>query len=233
MASGVKLSKDWRHLVDTLDPARFNGRLAKATAIAGNRVGRDFQRRARAAIRSGIYAPNSPITVIMKGSSKPLVDRGDLFQGLTYEVDGPYRVRLGILRRSSGDHVVNVGLILHEGATINVRQHPQVRRAVMAKLRDRLGPERMAALNPRQRRSVTSAASSIGMGKRPASSAQRKAIMAKARKEGKLGAPSGGQAKAIWVIPARPFIAGPAGDPGFHRFLIDTYSQAVRAALTV
>lgn len=221
-SGGVKLSGEWRAFLDTLDPAAFSTRLARGAAMAGERIGRQFQRDARNRIRGKDYAPNSTVTVILKGSSTPLVDRGDLFQALTFEVVDPYTVRLGVMRRAVGDQGINVALILHEGATIDTRKHPRVRAKVFAMLRDKLSSERLAALNPRSRASVRRAAAVLGL-------AQKRAMHAR---QGRGGARIG-TGSPVWIIPARPFIARPLEAPEFGRFVVEQYGQAVRAALGV
>lgn len=228
----IKLGTEWRDLIDAIDAPKFEARLYRGARIASERVGQYFQREARRAIRRRDYVRNSPITVIMKGSSTPLVDGGDLFQGLTYEVPEPFNVRLGVMRRKVGDKAINVAAILHEGATIDVGKHPQVRRAVFAKLRDQLSADRLAALNPRSRGAVRKAAGQLGMGGKRSklTEKQRKYLMAKARQEGRLSS-APGRGKQVWVIPARRFILDPIAAPGFAEFVVDQYGQAVRAAL--
>jgi len=223
MAQGaIKLSDDWRRFLDTMDPKAFKARMAKGSAMAGARVGQHFQREARKRIRGQDYAPNSPVTVILKGSSTPLVDRGDLFQGLTYDQPDPYTVRLGVMRRAVGDKGINVALILHEGATVDVRRHPQVRAKVFAMMRDSLSAERLAALNPKSRRSVKRAAGVMGL-----AAPQRRAMFARMGR----GGARGGTGSSVWIIPARPFIARPIEDPAFGAFVVNAYGQAVRAAM--
>ncbi len=91
--------------------------------------------------------PNSPLTVLTKGSSRPLVDRGDLRESVN--VRGPKLVAgvitggVGVLRgrrTRKGKSVANVAIILHEGAVIKVT--PKVRAAVFAELRRRAGGRR-------------------------------------------------------------------------------------------
>lgn len=227
--NGIKLSGEWQALIDAMDGDHLKARLARALPRAAERTGREFVKLARAGIRSKDYAPNSPITVILKGSSTPLVNRGDLFQGITYQVATPYELRLGVIRQRSGAQVVNVGIIVHEGATINVRQHPQVRRRVWAMVRERLGPDRMAALNGRQRTSVRAAAKTLGLTVQ--AKASRRKMLGYLFATGKLTRSSpAGRASDVWVIPARPFLATPAQDPGFHKMIERHYGEAVQAA---
>lgn len=86
---------------------------------------------------------NSPLTILTKGSSKPLVDRGDLRQGISEEtavkprgVDGAVGV-LRSKRSSDGQKLWNVAAALHEGYTVRVT--PKVRAAVFAEMRKRRG----------------------------------------------------------------------------------------------
>jgi hypothetical protein len=87
--------------------------------------------------------PNSPLTILIKGSSRPLVDRGDLRQGIATEV-AVSRARVhgavGVLRRSrgrGGRRLTNVAAALHEGFTVRVT--PEVRAAVFAEMTKRRG----------------------------------------------------------------------------------------------
>jgi hypothetical protein len=50
--------------------------------LIGMRVVGDIQDR----ISDGIPPPNSPITIARKGSSKPLIDSGQLRQSISFEV---------------------------------------------------------------------------------------------------------------------------------------------------
>lgn len=227
MSSATRLSAEWNDLLRTLEPNSFKRRLAHNLERAGHRVGREFVRIARGMIRSAEYAPNSPITIMLKGSSKPLVDKGDLFQGIGYELDGPYNIRMGLLKRRVGQQVVNVGLVLHEGATIDVSAHPQVRRKVWAMVRKAAGAERLAKLNPRSRKAVTKAAADLGI---KATGRSRRGMFGAMKAAGKLQArPAGGTGRQVWVIPARPFLSTPATSADFNKAIELHYSEAIRA----
>ena len=86
--------------------------------------------------------PNSPLTILVKGSSRSLVDRGDLrmvsvrTESRRNEILGG----VGVLRtRRSRDGKVlwNIAVALHEGFVVRVT--PQVRAAVFAEMRKRRG----------------------------------------------------------------------------------------------
>lgn len=228
MSNATQLSADWADLLRTLDPNSFKRRLAHNLERAGHRVGREYVRIARGLIRSAVYAPNSPITVILKGSSKPLVDKGDLFQGIGYELDGPYNLRMGLLKRRVGQQVVNVGLVLHEGATIDVSAHPQVRRKVWAMVRKAVGADRLSKLNSRSAKAVKGAAAQLGI---KATGRSRRGMFGAMKAAGTLQArPRAGTGRQVWVIPARPFLSTPAADPAFAKAIELHYGDAIRAA---
>ena len=145
------------------------------------------------------------MTQIIKGSSRPLVDGGDLFQSITFQVRDWDNLRVGLIRQKSGDQMVDLGTILHEGATIDTNKHPRVRKAVWAKVREGLGAARH--LNARRRRTVAAAGASLGT-------------------QGTASANGG-----IWVIPARPFILDPLNESKFVRFVGKTWADAIQRAL--
>jgi hypothetical protein len=51
------------------------------------RLGIEAQGDVQMSIVSGGWAPNSPVTVKMKGSSRPLIDTGAMRQSVTYVVE--------------------------------------------------------------------------------------------------------------------------------------------------
>lgn len=225
----LKLTGAWSSYLKVLDPVEFQHRLEHEVRRANQRIGIQFQARARRAIRDGKYHPNSPITVILKGSSKPLVNKGDLVQQISYDQPTWNEVRVGLIKQKTGAKPINLGHILHEGATIDVTLHPNVRRKVWAMVRDALGPGRR--LNQLQRQSVGAAATSLGMalgGKKP-----RKKPMSKrqlAAMWANVPSVSGG-GKKIWVIPARPFIREPLEDGAFQKWVRGEWVAAASRAL--
>ena len=87
--------------------------------------------------------PNSPLTILVKGSSRPLVDGGDLRQSINVRVktEGADVVGgVGVLRTKTsrdGKKLWNIGRALHEG--FKVRVTARVRAAVFAEMRKRSG----------------------------------------------------------------------------------------------
>lgn len=68
-----------RELKDDISRGDFSGR---AFAIVGEKLSGEVKRK----IQSGINPELDPKTVARKGSSKPLIDTGNLLQAITYEV---------------------------------------------------------------------------------------------------------------------------------------------------
>lgn len=87
--------------------------------------------------------PNAPLTALIKGSTLPLVDRGDLRLGIETDVSNGRRGVVGAVgvtrsrRTKDGKKLFSVAAALHEGFVIRVT--PAVRAAVLAKLRERRG----------------------------------------------------------------------------------------------
>lgn len=205
----IRLTGPWDRVLGSLDPKAWNTTLRKHVVKAHRLVGRAWQTTARRAIRRGDYAPNSPITVILKGSSTPLVADGDLFDAIGYQVasgggGSTTTLRLGLVRGRQGatGERIDVAHILHEGATIDVGAKPQVRRKVWSMVGTALAAS--GDLNAAQRKSVLRAAGVLSQG---------------------------GGARSIWVIPPRPFITRPAQDAGLQGYARKTYTRAVEVAL--
>lgn len=118
----VKLVGRWRELKALLNPRDFIKRLernvGKATALNARLVAREM----RQTIKRGVSPRNAPLTVALKGSSKTLVDRGELFKAITGRKVSWDRGFAGVMRQIAGGDVetYNLATLLHEGATIAV-----------------------------------------------------------------------------------------------------------------
>ncbi|MGB0685410.1 MAG: hypothetical protein ACPGQD_04380 [Planctomycetota bacterium] len=125
----------WSKLRKMLDPRRVRRDLKKNLRRAHHRVGQKFVQMVKDKLSSseGIVG-NAPLTIALKGSSKPLINHGDLFGSVTYNVPRFHTLRIGVSSRMlpSGRTLAEV---LHNGATIPVTT--AMRRAVAARLRER------------------------------------------------------------------------------------------------
>lgn len=101
-----------------LDPKRFNAMVRKHVRQANMRIGAMGQKIIRGVIKDGTeLEPNRPLTVAIKRSKKPLVDRGDLWQSITFKILDDLTVFVGILQESED---YNIAKILHDGIAIPV-----------------------------------------------------------------------------------------------------------------
>lgn len=115
----MRLKKDsgWKRFEKAIDPKRFEEVVRRNIRQASIRNGKLAEAFVRAQITAGRYAKNANLTVMIKGSSKPLVDHGDLFRAVTSVVVDDYQVFIGIVR-SEGEY--NLAVALHEGVEIRV-----------------------------------------------------------------------------------------------------------------
>ncbi|MDR1021026.1 MAG: hypothetical protein LBL73_09735 [Synergistaceae bacterium] len=122
MKSG--LTGDWDKLANILDPVRMRKKLSAATKRAGAN--------AVSAVKKGIvggepggipFWPLREFTKERKGSSKPLIDHGDLLGGITYEEIDIDTVWVGVKkgsRSSSGGDLADIAWVHEYGALIEV-----------------------------------------------------------------------------------------------------------------
>jgi len=95
----------------------FKARSAKLMRRATGRNALLAQGAIRRAIKSNINPKNAALTSAIKGSTKTLVDHGELFQAVAIKMISDTEAFAGILRT---DGAFNLGVALHEGATISV-----------------------------------------------------------------------------------------------------------------
>lgn len=88
---------DWDKLDSILSSARIDSLLKKA----GEKIGNYGASEVKKGIVSGApggqtFAPLSPLTIMRKGSSKPLIDKGDLLGSISYKVVDDDKVFIGV-----------------------------------------------------------------------------------------------------------------------------------------
>lgn len=198
----IKGSPALRALERSLEPARARAILDAVARAAFGRIGQIGQAMIRDAIRADSYAANSPITVILKGSSKPLVRRGDLIQSVSYDQPDARSLRIGLVKmKVHNGNTYDLGVILHEGATIDVGAHPKIRIKVWAMVAEALGKQRSKG----------------------SQSATNRAFVRV------FGTSS--TAKNLWIIPPRPYIEQPLGGALFAARVQRVYEQAAEQAV--
>lgn len=120
-------------LKDILDPKKFEKRLRKHVGKATLKNGLIAEGKIKEAINKGkIKGPpkgktNAELTVLMKGSDRPLVDSGQLVRSITSLVHSWDLVRIGVNRNrtvTSKDGkkttIMKIAKALHDGATFKV-----------------------------------------------------------------------------------------------------------------
>lgn len=116
--AGIKLTlKGFKRFKRALNGKSFQKELERHVRTANGRSGKIIQRAIRQTIKKGVPPPNAPLTVAIKGSSKPLVDRGDLFGAVTSVVPSWNRVFVGVLKTSKSHDIAQ---LLHDGTTLGV-----------------------------------------------------------------------------------------------------------------
>ncbi len=106
----IKGLKRWRQ---ALDAGGFDTASRKNIRQATMLNGKIAESLVRKTIQSGgKLKKNAPLTSSIKGSNKPVVDSGLLFQSITSRLEDDFTVFVGVLR-TSGQY--NVAVIVHEG----------------------------------------------------------------------------------------------------------------------
>ena len=112
-----KLSGDWDRLEGMLNPSK----IAEGIKRAAERVGNYGASAVKKGIVSGspggkTFTPLSSFTKARKGSSKPLIDHGDLVGSVTYQVIDANNVFVGVKKGKE----VNIAAVHEFGCTIKV-----------------------------------------------------------------------------------------------------------------
>lgn len=114
--AGLVLIGDWKKFESRLD-ARARARVLRASDMGTRRAALYLTGQVRKEIQSGSFKPDSPMTIALKGSTKPLIDKGRLYQSITNQ-----RVRRAVyfIGINMQNQAYNIGKVLHDGVTIKV-----------------------------------------------------------------------------------------------------------------
>lgn len=124
MAECAKLTGDW----DKFDKMLANNPIKKAISKARAQIGIKGASLVKKGIQSGApggktFEALSSFTTERKGSSKPLIDNGDLIGAVSYAPVGSSDVFIGVKRgvkRKGEDDVVDLAAVHEYGCTIGV-----------------------------------------------------------------------------------------------------------------
>ena len=111
------LSGDWNRLETILNPSRIAAGIHQAAARVGNYGASQVKKGIVSGAPAGqTFTPDSALTVARKGSSKPLIDKGDLVGSVTYQVIDSNNVFIGVKKGKE----VNIAAVHEFGCTIAV-----------------------------------------------------------------------------------------------------------------
>lgn len=111
------LSGDWGRLETILNPSRIATGIQQAAARVGNYGASQVKKGIVSGAPDGqTFVPNSLLTVQRKGSSSPLIDKGDLVGSVTYQVIDANNVFVGVKKGKE----VNIAAVHEFGCTIGV-----------------------------------------------------------------------------------------------------------------
>ena len=112
-----KLSGNWSRLDQILNPSRIAAGIQQAAARVGNYGASAVKKGIVSGSPSGEkFAALSSFTKGRKGSSKPLIDKGDLVGSVTYQVIDSNNVFVGVKKGKE----VNIAAVHEFGCTIGV-----------------------------------------------------------------------------------------------------------------
>ena len=127
IAAKVTFSGKWSPITALLKSEKLGPAIKREVGRATGLNARKVAAAIRAKIKEGMKPANAVLTLAIKvPSTKPLVNPskmgGDLFQAITSEVETWDLAFAGVLKnvRGAGGGLVNLGELLHEGATIKV-----------------------------------------------------------------------------------------------------------------
>lgn len=135
MAKFVELQLEgFDELRSRLDPKTFNRRLKKNIRRATLKNGLVAEGAIKTAMASGAFQKNSPLTISIKGSARPLVDNGDLMKAVSHKLVAFDHIVIGVLKSQKkqnpntgkADDLLQIAALLHNGVTVSVT--PRMRR---------------------------------------------------------------------------------------------------------
>lgn len=219
---------DWQKMRALLNPTKFQAALKKnirrATEINALIILKEIRKR----VQEGGYSANAALTVLIKGSSKPLVGTGDdeLFKAVTHEMVNDFSAFIGVLksaRGKSGEPMVDVAAVIHEGMTIKVTD--KMRGLFIALADATRPPERKWDKDPATGRFTSRTATR----KETPLTGRAKEIFDQIKGRGQVKPlkPSTTQI----VIPPRPFIKSVFEDPKIQKRIQENWKKAIDSAI--
>ncbi|MBR0096877.1 MAG: hypothetical protein IJP88_06820 [Synergistaceae bacterium] len=116
------LEGSWDKLNVILNPDRLRRKLNQTAARVGNYGVKLIKEGIVSGAPNGVkFADNHPYTIARKGSSKPLINKGDLLGSVTYAVPEVNSVFIGVKKSAKGGaNAANIAAVHEFGCTIKV-----------------------------------------------------------------------------------------------------------------
>lgn len=115
--TGFKKTGKWAQMKKALNPKLFTAASRKHIRRANKINGLLAERSIRQVINKGDFKPNAQLTAEIKGSTRPLIDTGDMRAAVTSKTVDDFTVFAGVLRTNEN---YNVAVTVHEGTEIEV-----------------------------------------------------------------------------------------------------------------
>ena len=112
-----KLSGDWGKLETVLNPSKLADGIRQAASRVGNYGASEVKKGIVSGAPNGqTFTPDSALTIERKGSSKPLINHGDLVGSVTYQVIDSKNIFVGVKKGKEA----NIAAVHEFGCTIGV-----------------------------------------------------------------------------------------------------------------
>lgn len=124
-----RFTGDWKKYGRKLEGPRFRRALDKTLPQSLEKSALQMVKLIRATMTRNKVTKNAVLTIAIKGSTKPLVDYGDLFAAITHQMVEKNAVFVGVLQQAlarDGSSLSNMAKNLHNGIKIPVT--PRMRR---------------------------------------------------------------------------------------------------------
>ena len=148
----VRKYGDWNRALEIMQgiEARYDRAVNRGLHRVGVHVRDKIKRGIRDQAPGGVpFAPLHPLTIAAKGSSKALIDTGNMVGAIAYKIASPEQVFVGLLRTAvnkKGEELANLGHIHEFGRIVKVT--PKMRGYLAAALGLHLKPDTVAITIP-------------------------------------------------------------------------------------
>lgn len=120
MKMEIKMTGKWKEFKNALNAKAFESRLMKKMKVATATNALMVEGAIRDNIKYGSFSLNRPLTVAIKKSTKPLVDKGDLYPSISHKMISATEAFVGLIQKEISKEIYDLGVFLHQGGVIKV-----------------------------------------------------------------------------------------------------------------